>query len=234
MDATGHIQRFSVLHRLLHIVVMVGFVGLGLTGFSLYFSGAWWARAVAWLLGGAPGLAWLHRALAMMTYAAVMIHLGWLAYYKLVLKGRLTGPEGMFPRLGDLRDLWRHLGWMLGQGAPPAFGRFAYWEKVDYWAVLIGMNTMGLTGVVLWFPEWFASVLPGYFINLALIIHLFEAIIAVALKFVVHVIVGHLRPDIFPMDKSIFHGRMSHQRLRAEHQAHWESLQARAGREGGG
>jgi len=231
MDAASHIQRFSVLHRLLHIVVMVGFVGLGLTGFSLYFSGAWWARAVAWLLGGAAGLAWLHRACAVMTYAAVMLHLFWLLYYKAILKGRLTGPGGMFPHWQDLRDLWRHLGWMLGRGLPPRFGRFAYWEKVDYWAVLIGMNTMGLTGLVLWFPEWFSNFLPGYFINLALILHLFEAIIAVALKFVVHVIVGHLRPDVFPMDQSIFHGRMSLERVRAEHPAQWEALQGQGGDE---
>ena len=86
------------------------------------------------------------------------------------------------------------------------------------------MNTMGLTGLVLWFPEWFSGFLPGYFINLALIIHLVEAVIAVALKFVVHLVVAHLRPEVWPGDISIFHGQMSHERLKAEHPGHWQTL----------
>ncbi len=219
------LQRFSVLSRVLHIVVALGFFGLGLTGFTLYFGGTWWAQAIAWCLGGAPGLAWLHRACAIMTYAAVMIHLAWLAYYKLALKGRLTSKDGMLPRAQDVKDLVRHMGWMLGKGELPQFRRFTYWEKMDYWAVVIGINTMGLTGLVLWFPEWFSGFMPGYFINLALIIHLVEAVIAVAIKFVIHLVVAHLRPQVWPADQGIFHGRMSHERIKTEHPGHWQALQ---------
>ncbi len=222
----GQVQRFSVLNRLLHVLVMVGFVGLGVTGFSLYFGGAWWARAIAWCLGGAAGLAWLHRFFAVVTYAAVMTHLLWLAYYKLALTGRLTGPGPRCPRWSDVKDMFGHLGWALGKNDLPSFDRFTWWEKMDYWAVLVGMNTMGLTGVVLWFPEWFSQWLPGYFINLALLLHLFEAIMAVALKFVVHVIVAHFRPEVWPGDTTIFTGRVSRERLRREHPAHWKRLEA--------
>ncbi|MCB2225615.1 MAG: cytochrome b/b6 domain-containing protein [Desulfarculaceae bacterium] len=228
----GQVERFSVLNRLLHVLVMVGFLGLGITGFSLFFGGAWWARAIAWCLGGAAGLAWTHRFLAVMTYAAVMAHLIWLVYYKLVLKGRLTGPGTMFPRPQDVKDVFRHLGWALGRGPQPRFDRFAWWEKMDYWAVLLGMNTMGLTGLVLWFPEWFSQWLPGYFINIALLLHLFEAIIAVAIKFVVHPILAHLRPEVWPADTSIFTGRMSAERIRHEHPALWERMNSGSGEAG--
>jgi cytochrome b subunit of formate dehydrogenase len=79
------------------------------------------------------------------------------------------------------------------------------------------MNTMGLTGLVLWFPEFFATLMPGYFINLAQVLHLYEAIMAVALKFVVHIMVAHLRPQVFPIDKSIFSGRTTDARMTREH-----------------
>lgn len=222
----NHIRRFSVLNRLLHILVMLGFIGLGLTGFSLKFSAQWWAQAVAWVFGGASHLGWWHRAFAVVTYFSVLIHLLWLAYYKLALKGSLIGPQTMFPRWRDLRDLKRHIGYFFGKGDLPRFNRFAYWEKLDYWAVVIGMQTMGLTGVVLWFPEFFTRFLPGYFVNLAFVLHLYEAIIAVALKFVVHIITAHLRPEVWPIEKSIFTGVMPLEQVRKERPGQWEALSA--------
>lgn len=199
--------RFSVLNRLLHLFVMIGFTLLALSGFSLKFSDWGPAKAFALLLGGAPGLRSLHRVSAVFTYGCVVIHLLWLVYYKVVLKGRITGPDTMSPRLKDLKDLFAHMAYMLGKRPEPAFERFSYWEKFDYWAILIGMNTMGLTGIVMWFPEFFSGLFPGYFVNVAQVLHLYEAIMAVALKFVVHIVTTHLRPEVFPMDKSIFNGR---------------------------
>jgi len=218
--------RFSVLQRFLHLIVMIGFTGLALTGFSLKFSDQWWASAFVWVIGGAGHLAYLHRFFAVATYACVVAHIIWLAYYKLVLKGRLTGPQTMFPRYQDLKDLAGHLRYFLGKGRPPAFNRFTYWEKFDYLAIFVGMNTMGLTGVILWTPEFCSRLLPGYFINLAQVLHLYEAILAVALKFVVHLISAHLRPEVFPMEKSIFNGRTTREKIMREHPREWEDIRA--------
>jgi cytochrome b subunit of formate dehydrogenase len=213
--------RFSVLHRLLHWLVMLGFTGLALTGFSLKFNTQGWARLVLFLSGGPDWLGYWHRFWAVLTYGGVLIHLAWLVYFKTLLQGRLTGPQSLFPGKKDFRDLRQHLLYFLGQQAPPAFNHFTYWEKVDYWAILLGMNTMGLTGLVLWFPEFFATLMPGYFINLAQILHLYEAIMAVALKFVVHIMVVHLRPETFPLDKTIFSGKTTAARIRQDHPGEW-------------
>ncbi len=201
------IVRFSVLNRLLHLFVMVGFAGVAITGFSLKFSDHNWAQLVVWICGGAGGIRSFHRVFAVLTYGCVVVHLLWLVYFKAVLKGKITGADSLFPRLKDFRDLVSHLTYMFGRGRSPLFGRFSYWEKFDYWAILIGMNTMGITGLVLWFPEFFTGFFPGYFVNVAQVLHLYEAIMAVALKFVVHIVTTHLRPEVFPLDKSIFNGR---------------------------
>jgi len=217
-------QRFCVLHRFLHIVVMLGFTGLALTGFSLKFSAQSWAQAVVYLLGGAGNTGYLHRFFAVITYGCVMVHVLWLGYYKVVLKGSLTGPQSLFPWLKDVSDLWEHILYFLARGSVPRFNRFTYWEKFDYLALFVGMNTMGLTGVILWFPEFFSTLMPGYFINLAQVLHLYEAIMAVALKFVVHIISTHLRPEIFPLEKSIFNGKTSEEKMKKEHPGEWEMM----------
>lgn len=217
-------QRFCVLHRFLHIVVMLGFTGLALTGFSLKFSAQGWAQAVVYCFGGAGNAGYVHRFCAVVTYGCVIAHVLWLAYYKLVLKGVLTGPQSLFPRVKDVKDLWQHLRYLFGQGSVPKFNRFTYWEKFDYLALFVGMNTMGLTGVILWFPEFFSTLIPGYFINLAQVLHLYEAILAVALKFVVHIISTHLRPEIFPLETSIFDGKTTREKLIKEHPGEWETM----------
>lgn len=224
-------QRFCVLHRFLHLIVMIGFMGLALTGFSLKFSAQGWAQFVAFLLGGAENLGYLHRFFAVITYGCVVAHLFWLVYYKIILKGSITGPQSLFPKFKDLKDLLLHIRYFFGKGSVPIFNRFTYWEKFDYLAILLGMNTMGLTGVILWFPEFFTQWIPGYFINLAQVLHLYEAIMAVALKFVVHIISVHLRPGVFPMEKSIFTGEVTKEKILAEHPGEWESIMAGADNE---
>ncbi len=216
--------RFSPLQRLLHLAVMIGFTGLAVTGFSLKFSDQWWGFAFAWLVGGAGHLAYLHRFFAVITYGCVVLHVLWLLYFKLVLKGSITGPQSLFPKVQDVKDLFQHMGYFFGKRPIPRFNRFTYWEKFDYLALFLGMNTMGLTGLLLWFPGFFTSFLPGYFINLAQVLHLYEAIIAVALKFVVHILTTHLRPETFPVDKSIFNGKTTRERMMHEHPGEWESL----------
>ncbi len=216
--------RFSPLQRLMHLAVMIGFTGLAITGFSLKFSHQWWAQGFVWLVGGAPHLAWLHRFFAVVTYGCVVVHILWLVYFKLVLKGSLTGPQSLFPKVRDIKDLFQHVGYFFGKGPLPKFNRFTYWEKFDYLALFLGMNTMGLTGLFLWFPGFFTSFLPGYFINLAQVLHLYEAIMAVALKFVVHILTTHLRPETFPVDKSIFNGETTKERMMREHPGEWENL----------
>ena len=216
--------RFSPLQRFLHLAVMIGFTGLAVTGFSLKFSDQWWAKGFAWLVGGAGHLAYSHRFFAVITYGCVVVHIAWLFYFKLVLKGSITGPQSLFPRLQDIKDMFQHIGYFFGKGPVPRFNRFTYWEKFDYLALFLGMNTMGLTGLFLWFPEFFAGLLPGVFINLAQVLHLYEAILAVALKFVVHLVTTHLRPETFPLEKTIFTGKTTREKMIHEHPGEWESL----------
>ena len=218
--------RFSVLHRLLHLVVMIGFTGLAVTGLSLGFSSTAPARACIWLFGGSGGAAWLHRFFAVTTYLCVVVHAFWFLYYKAALSGKLTGPLSIAPSIKDFKDFSQNMSYFLGRReAPPKFDKFTYMEKIDYWALFIGMNTMGVTGLVMWFPEFFTQFIPGYFINIAQVLHFFEAILAVAVKFFIHIGLAHFRPAVYPADTSIFTGRTTKEKIVAEHPGEWAAAQ---------
>ena len=92
--------------------------------------------------------------------------------------------------------------WFFGLGPRPSYGRYTYWEKFDYFAVLWGIIIIGGTGLVLWFPEIFTRILPGWSVNVATIIHSDEALLAVGFIFTIHFFNTHFRPDKFPWTRS--------------------------------
>ena len=219
--------RFSVLQRTIHIIVMFAFIGIGLTGFSMAFSSWGPFRSLAWFLGGVDSVRYLHRFFAVVLYLCVITEVLWLIYYKFVLRGNLLGPHSICFTKQDLSYFRDHMGYMLGfRKSPPPFERFAWWEKLDYWTLFLGMQTMGITGLLLWFPEFFSRFLPGYFINLAQVLHFDEAVIAVIYKFFIHTTVRHFRPDVYPGDWTIFTGKVTGEKMMRTHPGEWERLNA--------
>ena len=96
--------------------------------------------------------------------------------------------------------------------------------EVDYWAVFWGMGIIGGSGLVMWFPEFFARMVPGWFFNVALLVHGEEALLAVGFIFTVHFFNSHLRPEKFPMDTVIFTGRTTREELQRERPEEHERL----------
>ncbi len=207
-----HIQRFTRLNRILHILMIISFLTLALTGMSLKFSYSGWAVVLSKFFGGFESAGYLHRFAAVVMIGVFLTHLYDLPKIKRKEFGSwikfLSGDNSMVFNKKDLADFIGSLKWFLGKGERPEYGRWTYWEKFDYFAVFWGMVVIGSTGLVLWFPELFTRVFPGWFLNVATIIHSDEALLATGFIFTVHFFNTHLRPEKFPMDIVIFSGRI--------------------------
>jgi cytochrome b subunit of formate dehydrogenase len=214
----SHIRRFDRPMRLLHLVVMTSFLGLAATGLPLLFSEERWARILMSIFGGFRGAGIVHRCFGVALLSAVVYHVGnilWRAFGR-GERGLFWGPTSMVPQPSDFVQFWQQLKWFVGAGPQPRFDHFTYWEKFDYWAVLWGTTLMGAAGLILWFPEAAARVMPGWMFNVALFVHGAEAVLAIGFIFVVHFFNGHLRPGKFPMDIVIFVGSVADEELRHE------------------
>ncbi len=219
--------RFDAFNRRLHIALMISFLTLAATGLPLLFSDADWARVLSNLFGGFVMAGIIHRMAAVLMIGIFTLHLGRLAY-RLFVRGDLGilwGPESMTPQPHDVLELVQHVRWFLRLGPRPAFDHFTYWEKFDYWAVFWGMGIIGGSGLLLWFPELFARLLPGWVFNIAMLVHGEEALLAVGFIFTIHFFNSHLRPEKFPMDLVIFTGRVSDDELRYERPAEYARLE---------
>ncbi|TAK17119.1 MAG: hypothetical protein EPO35_03720 [Acidobacteria bacterium] len=215
--STKYVRRFDSTDRLLHGFLMLSFLGLAATGLPLIFADQEWARRMAALLGSFEVAGWLHRVSASILITVFAVHLFRLARRLLGGDwGLLWGPRSMVPQPRDVREAVQHVKWFLGRGTRPRFDRYTYWEKFDYWAVFWGMGIIGASGLLLWFPVFFARFVPGWVFNVALLVHSEEALLAVGFIFTMHFFNGHLRPEKFPMDRVIFTGRVSLEELEEE------------------
>ena len=235
--------RFVPFERFLHFLVVSSFLLLVITGMPLKFYYTDWAKALFNLLGGAEVARSLHHFGALITFLYFGLHLSaligkiWRNRSKLrdpqtgklqiksIWRG-LFGPDSMIPTLQDWRDFVAHQKWFFGRGAKPQFDRWTYWEKFDYFAVFWGVFAIGLSGLVLWFPQFFSQFMPGWIINIALIVHSDEALLAAGFIFTIHFFNTHFRLEKFPMDTVIFSGRVSKTEMLHERRRWYDRLVA--------
>jgi cytochrome b subunit of formate dehydrogenase/DnaJ-class molecular chaperone len=235
--------RFSPFDRFLHMLVVTSFLLLVITGMPLKFYYTDWAKTLFAVLGGAETARALHRFGALITFLYFALHLSSLLSHwwhnrgaiRHPATGRLDwrrlgevafGPESMIPTMQDWRDFVAHQRWFFGKGAKPQFDRWTYWEKFDYLAVFWGVFAIGVSGLVMWFPQFFTSFMPGWVINIALIVHSDEALLAAGFIFTIHFFNTHFRLEKFPMDNVIFSGRISKTEMIHERKRWYDRLVA--------
>src|ERR1017187_4126493 len=124
-------ERFPRLNRVLHVVMIVTFIGCAATGMSLKFSNTRWASILSHLLGGFQTAGYIHRVCAVFMIGLFVRHLvdvvrrrngrPWVQY--------LLRPKTMEPTLKDAKELVGSVKWFLGRGKRPSYSRWPYWEK---------------------------------------------------------------------------------------------------------
>ena len=224
-----YVKRFTTLPRILHVMVIISFFLLALTGMALKFSGTDWALSLINFFGGVHSAGVIHR------YGAVITFFYFFLHFVYIFRGAkksdmgvlkfMFHKEGMMPRWRDVKEFFQTIKWFFGKGEAPKYGRWTYWEKFDYLAVFWGVAIIGSTGLVLWFPEFFTKFMPGFLINVATIIHSDEALLATGFIFTIHFFNTHFRPQKFPMDQVIFHGRVSYEEWKHERPREAELLE---------
>ncbi len=223
-------RRFRRFQRTLHMFMLLSFFTLALTGMALKFSYMGWAQWVSWLFGGFEAMGVVHRFGAITLITVFAAHL-WDVRRQKRKDGQswwqvMTGPDSILFNRNDVKEIRQSIRWFFGLGPRPQYGRYTYWEKFDYFAVFWGVTVIGSTGLILWLPEVFTYVLPGWAVNVATIIHSDEALLAVAFIFTIHFFNTHFRPDKFPMDPVIFTGRIPLQEFKYDKPREYEQLVA--------
>jgi formate dehydrogenase subunit gamma len=220
--STPYVVRFTGKQRVEHLVTMVVFTLLCLTGLPQKFYGAAWAHRVVSLFGGIDVARWIHRFCGWTLAASTVFHFASAIAAIAGRKTRLT----MIPTKHDFEDAVATLKYYLGlRDHGPKYDRYDYKQKFEYWGLVVGNVIMVLTGIILIYPTVLARFLPGELVPAAKVAHSNEGLMAFLVITIWHIYNAHLNPDVFPFDTCIFTGKISRERMEHEHPLELERLE---------
>ena len=177
-----------------HVILAISFTTLALTGFTLKYPETYFAHLIVNLVGGADGRSIVHRLAAIIFVGNAYIH---FFYYIFVYRGSWL----ILPRLEDLNHAKQDILYRLGRvDAPSQPQQIGWLQKLEYWAGVIGLHIVLVTGGVMWFFDWFLQHSSYQIIRYAKSIHGWEAILAVSVVAILHGYLTIVRPAVVAMN----------------------------------
>jgi len=220
-DSGEYVVRFSFWSRFQHASIILLFGLLLVTGMPQKWPYNDTSQWVVDRLGGIFAARWLHRAAGVAFAVLVAAHL------TVVITGVLSRRMKPSMLLGrkDFTDAIDNLKYYAGYAdTAPKFDRYDYRQKFEYWGLIFGSLIMVATGFILYFPIAISRLLPAELIPAAKVMHSYEALFAFLIVLIWHMAGAHLSPEAFPIDTSIFTGKIRKDKLRHEHPLEYEEL----------
>jgi cytochrome b subunit of formate dehydrogenase/mono/diheme cytochrome c family protein len=202
--------RFERAKRVEHAALLISMTILAFTGLPQKFPDAAISTFIIDLLGGIEITRIIHRTAAVVLGLVTIYHIIAVSYRLYVRRVSWS----ILPFLQDFKDFFQDLKYYFGFNDKRArYDRYAYAEKIEYWAVVWGTVIMGITGFMMWNPIATAKWFPGEVIPAAKVAHGLEAILAVLSILIWHFYNVHLRH----LNRSIFTGFLTRNEMGEEH-----------------
>lgn len=221
-DLHGLYTRMTMYERSQHILMMLSFIVLAITGFMLHYPDAWWVVCIRKLSPNVFELrSLLHRVSGVAMVAACMMHVIYVAFSA---RGRQFIVD-MWPRRRDFVDVVMVV--LHGFGLvkeKPKMARFTYVEKAEYWALIWGTVIMTLTGIVMWANNYFMNLFTKLGWDIARTVHFYEAWLAVLAIIVWHFYFVIFNPEVYPMNAAWLTGTLTEEMLAEEHGLEYDAI----------
>jgi cytochrome b subunit of formate dehydrogenase len=201
--------RMTRTERWQHLLLAGSFIVLLLTGLPVFFG-----------LGGHSvwrGL--LHRLAALVLTGDFLWHIGYTL-------GTERGRRNLRDRRPLRSDLEDALAPFRRRGARPGPGRYDMPEKLEYWSFLWGSVLMIVSGFLLWFPGWSLRLFPLSVHQAIVVVHGYEAVLALMSVLLWHMYSVHLKPGVFPMSRVWLDGRITGADLKKFHPLEYRRILA--------
>ncbi len=212
------ILRMHIDEVVQHAMLAFTFITLVISGFALRYDQGLMARFFFGWEGGFEVRGIVHRVAAVLYMGTIV----WHALFLFSGRGRKFVMD-MIPVPRDFQFFLRRMLYNLGlRPRWECIQRFSYVEKAEYWALVWGTVVMVITGLMLWFDNWFIQFLPKGVLDIALVIHFWEAWLASLAIFVWHFYSVIFHPHVYPMNPSWLTGHMPEDMYEHEHPGHLE------------
>jgi cytochrome b subunit of formate dehydrogenase len=236
--------RMNLAERVQHILLIVSFSVLVVTGLPLMFYELRILKSIFSFEKAFYYRGVLHRVAAIVLIVDMVWHSG---YTILTRRGRDNFRE-MVPRLKDALDAVSLFGynvglsrWLYRKGIlrafferypfwkfenPPEYGRYNFVEKLEYLSVAWGSFIMILSGFFMWNVGLSLKMFPLWVHDIFVIVHGYEAMLAFLAIIIWHMYNVHLNPEVFPMSKIWINGKITGHELKTLHSLEYRKILA--------
>ncbi|MFB6093933.1 MAG: cytochrome b/b6 domain-containing protein [Halanaeroarchaeum sp.] len=204
MSTEGTVSRFSGVQVYVHFLMALSIIVLLLTGLGITFEDhVWWIASLV----GYGNVVLVHVASGVVLFATL------LYYVIYALTGLLTGdfPTAWLPGRDTVDEVLAYAKFALGRGAKPDAGKYTWIQKSEMLIISVETTVLVVTGLLLTFPGLLLLYKPAY-----LPVSDVHAVVAYTLLMGVSFHLYDRHVERFPLDDSIFTGRVSLQRAREE------------------
>ena len=212
-------QRFRLGARVEHIILLVSFTVLALTGLPQRYAQLEFSQTMVNAMGGIENVRIVHRYAAFLLVLGSFYHL-FTSFYRIYVRRER---HRMLPDRKDATDLVDFVKYNVGKSDEhPKMRKFNFGEKLEFWAVIWGTAIMAITGFFLWNPIATTKFLPGQIIPASKAAHSYEALLAVLSILIWHlynVVIKHWNP-------SIWTGKLPRSQMEEEHKLELERIEA--------
>ena len=215
--AKRYFIRLNYAERLQHIILIVCFIVLAVTGFMVMVP-----ETLAQALGRASDTVFFYRGILHRIAGITLILVG--IYHFLYLF--FTGPGrrwlvDMLPRPRDLKDMILNMLHYLGlKEDAPEFDRFSYKQKFEYGALIVGSTVMSLTGLLLWTEYMWSK----FILDIAKLVHGMEAVLACLAIMIWHLFEVYLVPRESSISKTWLTGLIDEHEMKEEFALHYKKI----------
>jgi formate dehydrogenase subunit gamma len=210
-------KRFTRLQRWEHVILLACIAVLMLTGLPQKYRTTTWSQSILSTPERLATIQQIHHIAAAVLGLLALFHLG----RAMLQLARRKLPGDMLITWKDVQDAWKMLLYLLYiRKEKPAFGKYNFEQKVTYWFLFIGIGIMGISGIILWFPELITRFLPGGLIPAAMLAHSSEAV-----AMVVFIVVWHFyHVHIERLNLSMFTGWLNEDDMCTYHTLEYQRL----------
>lgn len=198
------VARFSAVQVYVHFLMAAAILVLLLTGVAITFGGH-----VGWIVGliGSTNVVLVH------VVAGVTLFVSLLYYVIYILTGIPTGtvPTAWVPTAGTVREVIAYAKSVLGMGPRPRPGKYTWIQKSEMLIISAELTLLTATGLLLTFPGLLLRYKPWF-----LAVSDVHAVLAFTLLIGVTYHLYDRHVEDFPLDESMFTGRVSMEKAREE------------------
>ncbi|NOY22044.1 MAG: hypothetical protein GXO70_00850 [Acidobacteria bacterium] len=214
------IVRFTLNERVQHILVIIAFIMLFLSGFALKYSNSSVGGWLIHFMGGMENRAIVHYTGGILLIAVGVYH---ILYMLLTIRGR-DQLHRLFLHASDWQAFCSSFKYIFSSTRPHTLhGRFTTRQKLQFWLVVGGSLSMGASGLLIWFHNETMSLFSKWFWDFLFILHSHGAMLVFLVIVLWHMYDVHFK-EAFPMDNSWLSGQLPLERLKQEHSLEYKEL----------